>query len=100
AEETIIRADKNMLVSLNHNGAACRAYARINHGQMNRAWRKVVPTSTQREGPSVNILRWDVVCQVYNLCLRIKREDDAFDGGHEIVGSAKVSEQSNHLEGR
>src|SRR5205085_1552791 len=76
--------------------AARRTNAGINHRDVNRVRRKVVITRAERERSGSDVLRRNLVRQVNDLCLRIEAENDAFDGGDKVIGSAEVGEQGNH----
>jgi len=64
---------------------------------VNRAGREVVVTRAERERAGGDVLRRNLVRQVNNLNVRIDAENDAFDGGDEVIGGAEIGEQRDQL---
>ncbi len=80
---------------LARDDAACRADARVHHGHVHRAGRKVaVGTREPEAGLDRPVSRY-FVCQVDNLCLGAAREDCALHNPDEWPFVAEVGGQGD-----
>src|SRR6266545_7150643 len=91
-EETIVRSDEIVLPSRHHYRATRGADSWIHHRQMNRARRKMMRASAERESRGCDVLCRNFVREINHPGGGIDREDDAFDRWNEVVSLAEVSE--------
>ena len=65
---------------------------------MNRSRRKRFISREEHEGTGFNILRWDLVRDVYNNDSGINGKKRAFSRTNEIISRSEIGEQSNNGE--
>ena len=95
AKDSIVGTDEELIRARDQNRFAIRTNARIYHGNMNGAGRKVSVATQEVESPCLNILRRNLVSDVDNAGVRIDGKDHTFHRAGKIVLSAKVSQESD-----
>ena len=100
SEEAVVRANEEMIVGFDDDWAAGRSDAWINNSDVNRPARKCLVGREQHERTGFDVLRRDLVGDVYDSDVRIDRQNRAFDGAHEIISRPEVGEQGDNGENR
>jgi hypothetical protein len=98
-EYSVVWSDKVVTRSLDNDRPASRTYSGIDYGKVDRTFREVRITGSEREGCELNVVRRYLVTDVDDLTSWVDRKDCSFDRTHEVVGTAKVSQQRNHYFG-
>src|SRR4030043_1028814 len=95
AEEAVVRTHEEEMIRYNENGSPWPSYLRVHHSEMNRPFRKVGEGIGKNEGPLHDVLRVNVMGDVYNLTAGIDLQDPPLHGGHIMIFCPKIGQQGD-----
>src|ERR1700741_1054614 len=98
SEESVIRTNKELVVGGDNDWTARGTNARIDNRDVYRpAWKRLVRRE-QRERTGLDILRRDLVRDVYDNDVWIDGKNRAFNSSDEIIRRPEIRKQSNNGE--
>ena len=90
AEDAVVRADEIIVVGHHQDGAATRPHARINDDYVKSHFRKIRIATKQSECRRIDVVRRNLMRQVYDLGGRVERIDHALHCWHEVISLAEI----------
>jgi hypothetical protein len=94
-EHAVIGRYKEMATCLSQQRTPGTSDAGVNHCQMDSTQREVTPSLGKGESGFENLVRGNLVRDVYKVSVRTDFENDSLHGGDVVVGSAKVGQKGD-----